>query len=159
MGKSKVVSPDSVSAVKSAIDSIVEGKISAKDAISSLVGMSESSAAPTKPESVDLNEGEEIVCPNCGSHNMEEGFVESEDGTRLQAYRCKDCDTGLVESINLSGESADPELVEAEIDENDPSCPACGSHDLSAEMLESEDGEEHMMISCGHCHAQMIVAD
>ncbi len=151
MGTNKI-SADNKALVESIIDSMVQNSLSAKDAVNAIL---ETGTEPASEDGlVTFEEGQEVTCPNCGSTDLEEGFVESQDGEKLSALRCRDCDTGLVESQ----EDAQPELMEAEIDENDPKCPACGSDDLDSAMVESEDGQD-LMIECRSCHTKMLVAD
>lgn len=150
------------SVVEQTIDSILSGKMTAATAVDSFLtetpkGKTEGGAKEL-PESIDLKEGEDLVCPQCGGTDFEEGFVESEDGEKLRALRCTECDLGLVETVGNEDNEGEPELVEAEIDENDPHCPACNADDLSADLVES-DGEQHMVISCGACGQKMVVAD
>ena len=146
--------PDNKKLVESLIDSMVEGKVSSKDAVSSLV---ESAQAQTElPETVEFTEGEKITCPGCGSEDIAEGYVESEDGgSKIPAMVCESCGIGLVESIEDEG---DDNIVEAEIDEDNPACPACGCDDLSAQMDESGDGEV-MILTCNGCKTDMVVVD
>lgn len=162
---------DTRSVVEQAIDSILSGKTDAAKVLSTIISESPSKAkekenkeeknpkAKELPESITLEEGKDLVCPQCGGEDFEEGFVESEDGQKLAALRCKSCDLGLVEAAEDAEDEGDAEgLVEAEIDENDPKCPSCDSDDLSADMVES-DGEQHMVITCNSCKTKMVVAD
>jgi len=143
--------------VESMIDSMLKGNLSAQDAVSKILTPSASTEGK-EDDLVTFKEGEEVVCPACGSANMTEGFVESESGQKLAAYKCEDCGCGLVEAETDSKEDGE-DLKEAELDENDPRCPSCGSDNLDHEMIESEDGEEHMVITCGKCNTRMVVAD
>lgn len=136
------------------IDSMLQGNLTAQDAVSKVLG---EPSEPSQDDLVTFKEGEEVVCPACGSTNMTEGIVESEDGKKLAAYKCEDCGCGLVEAAE--GESGeDGELKEAEIDENDPHCPVCNSDDLDHEIVESE-GVESVVITCNACKTKMVVAD
>lgn len=137
--------------VESVIDSMVQGKLNSEDAVNTLLGSEEQGS-----DIVTFDEGEDITCPQCGSSDFDEGFAESEDGSEVPALKCKNCGCGLIEQLEDTGDAG---LVEAEIDENDPHCPACGSDDLSAEMIEGEAGEEDMVLHCGSCKATMVVAD
>lgn len=134
--------------VESMIDSIVAGKTTAQDVVSSVLTRDGAS------DHIVFAEGEKPVCPDCGSSNMEEGFVESEHG-KVDALQCKDCQCLLIAE---GDESVDePELVEAELDEENPCCPVCNSDKLTAEVVESENGDEDVVLTCGHCNTRMVV--
>lgn len=133
--------------VESMIDSIVAGQTSAQDVVSSVLSRDGGSS-----DQVVFAEGEKPVCPDCGSSNLEEGFVESE-GHKVGALKCSDCDCLLIEEQEHGDE---PELVEAELDEDDPCCPVCNSNDLSGEVVES-DGNEDLVLTCGSCNTRMVV--
>lgn len=139
--------PDTKSLVESVIDSMLTQKLDAKTAMQSLVAPKQNS------DVVSFEEGEDVSCPTCGGQDFEEGFVESEQG-EVSALRCKSCET-ILESIADEQEASEDGLVEAEIDEDNPACPVCGSDDLSGDMVES-DGEENLVIHCGGCNARMV---
>ena len=108
-------------------------------------------------ETVTIEEGEEVVCPDCGSKNMTEGFVESEAGACL-AYACEDCGTKLVSDEAYDfGADEDRAMDEAIIDPDNPCCPLCESDDLNHQVVESEDGGEDLILDCGSCGASMVV--
>lgn len=135
--------------VESMIDSIVAGNATPQDVVSSV--LSRDSGV------ISFAEGETPHCPDCGSTNMEEGFVESEGGKR-DALKCGDCGTLLL-AEDYSGDktdSDDEQLVESTIDENDPHCPVCNSDKLTSEVVES-DGQEDVVLTCGDCHTRMVV--
>lgn len=151
-------SASSKSLVESMIDSMVKESLDPKTAVANLLEAATEAKDEKEADSdlVEFKEGEDIVCPDCGSTDFEEGFVESESGEELNALRCKSCGLGLVESEEpLKDET---EVVEAEIDENNPVCPSCGSDDLDGEMVESE-GKESLVIHCAGCGATMVAAD
>ena len=108
-------------------------------------------------ETVTIEEGEDVICPDCGSHNMVEGFVES-DGEACLAYACDDCGTKLVSDQSYDfGADEDKSMDEALIDPNNPCCPLCDSEDLSHQVVESEDGNKDLILDCDSCGASMVV--
>lgn len=151
MGKA---SEQSKKLVESMIDSLVKGEIDVKHAVDSMLGVE---GKASDPDRVSFSEAEEVVCPDCGSSEFEEGFVESEDGSQIPALRCTACDCGLVLDDPKESDDSD-DLAEAEIDDENPACPKCGSDDLDHDIVESE-GEEHIVITCNHCKTKMVVAD
>lgn len=141
--------------VESMIDSLVKGEVNVNQAVDKMLGSS--SKSKDKEDTVTFGESEDIVCPDCGSTDFEEGFVESAEGEQIPALRCKACDCGLV--LETEADSKDEDgLEEAEIDDENPACPKCGSTDLDHDIVES-DGEEHIVITCGQCKTRMVVAD
>ena len=108
-------------------------------------------------ETVTIEEGEEVVCPDCGSKNMTEGFVES-DGEACLAYACEDCGTKLVSDEAYDfGADEETAMDEALIDPDNPCCPLCESADLSHQVVESDNGGEDLILDCGSCGASMVV--
>jgi DNA-directed RNA polymerase subunit RPC12/RpoP len=136
---------DTRSLVESMIDDIVNG---AKPKLP---------AAKKDSDIITIDEGEDVICPDCGSKDMIEGFVESEDSDSANlAYACAECDLKLVsdEPFDFTESKA---AYEAEIDPDDPKCPNCGSEKLNHQMAESEDGKDQLILDCGGCGAAMSV--
>ena len=142
-------SEESRSLVESMIDSMLEDK---------------KSEVLSKPEDsnleegsvIHLDEGQDVVCPDCGNTEMIEGFVESEDSdTASLAYACPECDLKLVSDEEFHFDESDTTI--GEIDPDNPACPICKSGDLNHQMAESEDGSEQLILDCGGCGASMSV--
>lgn len=138
--------------VESMIDSLVKGDVSIDQAVNSMLGYEPEEVSG----SVSFDESEQVVCPDCGATEFEEGFVESAEGEQIPALRCTACDCGLVLDDPQTDDS--DELAEAEIDDENPACPKCGSDDLDHDIVESE-GEETIVITCNSCKTKMVVAD
>jgi transcription elongation factor Elf1 len=141
---------NNVDLVEAVIDRMVESEMGVTDAVATVLD------GEMLPESVevDLEEGVD-ECPACGSDAIEFGYVEDED-EEIPAMHCKACDTGFVAEDDEGDD--EPEVLEAEIDEDNPQCPVCESDDLEAEMVEDE-GEEIPVIVCNGCGAGMVVAE
>jgi len=123
---------------------------------SMLASNSQASDNKELAETVTIEEGEAVICPDCNSENMVEGFVES-DGEACLAYECEDCGTRLVSDESYNFDENDAPVNEAIIDPDDPCCPICQSEELNHQVVESADGEEDLILDCGNCGASMVV--
>lgn len=144
--------------VESVIDGMVESDLDVGDAVAQILDESK------VPETVEIDESAleegDISCPACGNEELDYGVVETEDG-ELPVIHCPACDTGLVPDLGEDEEEDDEgeEVMEAELDEDSPECPVCGSDDLAGEVIEDDDGDEFQLITCNGCGAGMVPAD
>jgi DNA-directed RNA polymerase subunit RPC12/RpoP len=138
---------DTRSLVESLIDSMVKGDYKSTP----------STTDSKDDDTITIEEGDDVVCPDCGSKNMIEGFVESEDSDSASlAYACAECDLKLVSDQEYDFTESQGSY-EAEIDPDDPKCPNCSSSNLSHQMVESKDGSNQLILDCGGCGAAMSV--
>lgn len=139
------------SLIENAIEALVSGDATPQEVASSVLDSD-------LPERVALDESEEDVppsCIRCGNPDLDVGVLESEDG-ELDYLHCTECDLGYVREPEEDSEGGD--LEEAEIDENDPACPNCGSGNLDAGFVEHE-GEEVPVLHCQDCDCGLVVSE
>lgn len=143
--------------VEALIDHMVNEKVDAAQAVAAL--LDEDGDATVESVEYEIGEGEELPpCQICGEDALEAVTVESDNGDDLPALHCTNCDTGFVPEGEGAADGDEANVVEAEIDPDDPKCPACGSDDLAGNVEEHE-GEELAVIDCRGCGASMLVPD
>ena len=153
----KTKNPGNDPLVESIISKMVAGDCDAEGAVAEVLG---GSNASQDGDTVSFKEGEEPKCQKCEYDGpLEEGTVETEEGETFPSLRCPECDTGYV-FMGESDENSDSEeeLQEAEIDEDNPECPVCGSDNLGSDTVKVE-GEDHHIIECGDCGTKMAIAE
>lgn len=147
--------------VESMIDHILSDELDVQDAVS--LALDGEEEAEEMVETVELDESDVDCCPACGESHLE--MFEGED---FDALHCPACDTAFIpwedmaESYEDFDEYEEDEfegMYEAEIDEEEPLCPACGSHHLVGDVFESDDGEQVPHLECEDCGTLMIPVD
>jgi hypothetical protein len=129
--------------VESVIDQMVAGDTDAESAVSTILR-----GGSAQPDLVEMDV-QSPSCPECEGTSFEETELEG-----LPAIVCKECGTGYVPEAAVESaleDDEDGDLVEAEIDEEDPRCPVCESDNLDGEIVE-DDGEEVGVVVCGDCN-------
>lgn len=145
----------SIDFVESVIDQMVESNLEASDAVAEILGEDQLPDVIEVDMDAMLESEGGFVCPACGSDDIEECVIESE-GDEFYALHCQNCDTGFVPEGDEMDESEEGDVYEAEVDEDNPACPSCGSDDLTGEVVEDEDGTEVQVVLCNGCGAGLV---